>query len=504
MRIIYIPIDERPCNTVYVQRIAASNKQVELLLPPRELLGNKKSPANSEGIWNWVLEQAKGADAFILSIDMLFYGGLLPSRLHYLTDETVTKWIKRLRLFKKNFPNIRIYASNLIMRTPKYSSSDEEPDYYENWGREIFLRAYLQDKKRQVQLTEKEEKELDHIQKHLPKKYIEDYEERRRFNLNVNIQVLELVKEGVITFLSIPQDDSAEFGYTAQDQNVVVQKREQLRLFQNVHIYPGADEVGATLLARVYNDYFHQTPKVFPIWSSTLGPGLIPMYEDRPFGESLKAHILAAGCQMTANAEQADIILAYNTPGKYMQEAWDQWEKDITYSSFRNMLVFVDEIKTYLEMEKTVIVADSAYANGGDQHLIILMDEAAVLEEITSYKGWNTNCNTLGTTIAQGVIGLDGDRKILNENIIYHLLDDYFYQSEIRMKLVNDFLPNYDLTYFDLKDKADVVNRKRDELLLSHFKSTLTNSFQNVHIEKLRTYAPWNRMFEIGMELVVR
>ena len=35
-------------------------------------------------------------------------------------------------------PNARIYAFALIMRCPKYSSADEEPDYYEFCGEEIF------------------------------------------------------------------------------------------------------------------------------------------------------------------------------------------------------------------------------------------------------------------------------------------------------------------------------------------------------------------------------
>lgn len=168
------------------------------------------------------------------------------------------------------------------MRTPKYSSSDEEPDYYEHWGRELFLRAYLLDKEKREKLTEDEAKQLSEIQEKLPKEHIEDYETRRVFNSNMNLQMLDLVQEGVLTFMSIPQDDSSEFGYTAIDQSAVVTKREQLRLYKKVHMYPGADEVGATLLARVYNDLKGQKPKIFPIWSSTLGPQLVPMYEDRP------------------------------------------------------------------------------------------------------------------------------------------------------------------------------------------------------------------------------
>ncbi|TDL83215.1 DUF4127 family protein [Peribacillus frigoritolerans] len=501
MKIAYLPIDERPCNIDYIKRIARSSSDIELMLPGDELLGAKKTAADTNGLWNWLNQAVRTADAIILSIDMLVYGGLLPSRLHYLSKDTVTMCVERLRSFHKTYPGVPIYASNLIMRTPKYSSSDEEPDYYEQWGREIFLRAYLQDKQDRETLEEEEQMQLQEIASKLPEEYIHDYETRRSFNSLINIKMLELVNEGVIKFLSIPQDDSAEYGYTAKDQKLVAEKREQLRLYKQVHMYPGADEVGATLLARVYNDFKGIRPKIYPIWSSTLGPQVIPMYEDRPYAESLKAHVSAAGCQLVSRAEDADLILAYNTPGRVMQESWDQHNKDITYTSFRNMLTFVDQIKTFIDAGKKVMISDAAYANGGDRELIMLLDEERVLDRIVSYKGWNTNCNTLGTTISQGVVSLNGKSDIIQENIIYHILDDYLYQSEIRMDMVADYLPTHNLTYFDLKNKASLVNRERDKRLYTRYKEMILYSFKEMELKEINTHSPWNRMFECGMTL---
>ncbi|UJL45775.1 DUF4127 family protein [Virgibacillus sp. NKC19-16] len=504
MRIIYIPIDERPCNTEVVKRIANSTSDIELLLPPAELFGLKKSPSNTERLWEWLQKEAEDSDAVILSIDMIIYGGIIPSRLHEMSEETGLMWMERLRSFHKAFPNLPIYASNLIMRTPKYSSGDEEPSYYEYYGREIFLQAYLKDKKTHDILSSEELDQLQDLEREIPQEFIEDYETRRSFNVMINECVLDLVKEGVLTFLAIPQDDSAEYGYTAMDQKVISFKRIKLRLYKQVHIYPGADEVGATLLARVYNGLKGLKPKIYPIWSSTLGAQLIPMYEDRPFAESMKGHILAAGCQLVDHPDSADLILAYNTPGRVMQESWDQSKKDITYSTFRNMMSFTDQIKQAIESGKKVIVADSAYANGGDLELIALLDEEEILDKLLSYKGWNTNCNTLGTTISQGVIGQFGNADRIKENIMYHLLDDYFYQAEIRMEMVSDFLLTHNLSYFDLKDKAKLVNLERDQRLLSRFQAEIKNSFKHSEIEELHTYAPWNRMFECGIELKVK
>ncbi|ANE48930.1 hypothetical protein SY83_14290 [Paenibacillus swuensis] len=504
MRIVYLPLDERPCNVDVVEAIARSSGEVELILPDRHLLGYKKRPADTERLWLWLLDSLPGADAMILSADMLIYGGLLPSRVHVLQPSVPALWEERLRALRSSYPQLPIYAFNLIMRTPRYSSSDEEPDYYEDWGRELFTRAYLHDKGERESLSETETEELNVLHSRLPAEHIQDYERRRAFNVDINLMMLELVKEGVITFLAIPQDDSAEFGYTARDQQQVVKLREALRLQRRVHMYPGADEAGATLLARAYNAVKGQKPRIYTFWSGTLGPQLIPLYEDRPFAESLKAHALAAGCQLTDRAEEADLVLAYNVPGRIMQESWEQDRKDLTYASFRHMLSFVERIRDFMEADKPVVIADSAFANGGDRELIQCLDEERMLDRLLSYKGWNTNCNTLGTTLSQGVLGLKGETAVIQENLIYHLLDDYIYQAEVRSAIVSTFLPAHELTYFDLKDCAEAVNEERDRLIRERYDALILHSFKHLSLTAVGSFAPWNRMFECGLTLQFR
>lgn len=501
MKILYVPIDERPCNVDVIKRIVDTVEDITLLLPSEKDFGNKKTPANQTKIWDFILAHASDAEALILSVDMLIYGGLIPSRLHYLENKHVATWIHRLKTLNKTYPQLKIYASNMIMRTPRYSSSDEEPDYYETWGEEIFLQAYLKDKQTHESLSSEEMQQLTEIKEQLPADVVQDYEKRRNFNHQVNLQMLELAKEGVFTLLVFPQDDSAEFGYTAIDQKQVMMKLEAERLYQKVLIYPGADEVGATLLARIYNDMNEQKPNIYPIWSSTLGPTIVPLYEDRPFQESMISHIYAAGCKLVDNPEEADMILAYNTPGKYMQEAWEQDKRNNTYTSHRNLLVFVKKMKEYIEQGKQIIVADSAYSNGGDREFIKLMDELQILDQLASYKAWNTNCNTLGTTISQGVLSLHGKTEKTKENVLYHILEDYFYQSIIRMEMTEDYLPTYQLNYFDLRDKADIVNAEKNKRLMRYYKDEIKYSFSTTAVTKLETYAPWNRMFETGLVL---
>lgn len=505
MKILYIPLDERPCNYKYPAYLADTRDDVELLIPPKELLGNKKAAANVEKLWEFVFSNASRADGFVLSSEMLIYGGLLPSRLHHLSTKVKDARLDHFRRLHKMAEQAPIYVSCLIMRAPKYDSSDEEPDYYALYGSMLFQRAYLKDKQlRTGNITTQEEQEIKKLDAELPASYIKDYESRRAFNVHVNLQLLDLVEEGTISFLSIPQDDSSVFGYTAQDQRTVYNQITAKRLQKKIMVYPGADEAGSTLLARMTNRLLDRKPAVYYFYSATLGPTLIPLYEDRPINESVKAHLLAAGCYAVQTPEAADFALAINTPGKLMEEASIQPKQDISYSSFRQLRFFVEEIQELIQSDVPVAIADCAFANGGDQELIQYLDDCHILDALHSYKGWNTSCNTLGTSIAAGVFSFDSQNDLeIKRNLLYHLFDDVFYQSRIRTSVTEKQLPALGGNYFDLNDKDAVVEGEIRAQLLSAFNTCIINSFRDISISTLKVICPWSRMFEIGLDIEI-
>ena len=122
--IVYVPLDERPCNADYPLQIAAAT-DLNLIVPPRELLGSKKQPADTGRLASWLTGQAAEADVLIVSIDMLVYGGIVPSRLHQWSLEECSRRLSALEECKRVNPELKIYAFNLIMRAPAYSSSEE-------------------------------------------------------------------------------------------------------------------------------------------------------------------------------------------------------------------------------------------------------------------------------------------------------------------------------------------------------------------------------------------
>ncbi|RHM60336.1 MULTISPECIES: DUF4127 family protein [Coprobacillaceae] len=490
MKVLYLPLDERPCNYIYPQMIALSNKEIQLNIPNLDILPKKKTPAIFENIEQFLLENVLDQDALVISLDMLLYGGLIPSRLHQLDVDHLKTRLEILKKLKQLKPDLKIYAFECIMRCPQYNSSEEEPDYYEEYGYALFKKKYLQNKQERMSLDGKEEQEFNTLE--IPQDILDDYELRRQTNCQMNQLTLEYLKDGILDFLVIPQDDSSPFGYTAIDQKKILEKIKEDHLEFKTMVYPGADEVGLSLMTRAYNEYCQRTPKIYPFYASVLGPSIVPLYEDRPMLESLKSHILVTGARLTHDANQADMILAVNCPGKVMQESFDK-NKDVSYSSYRNLMNFVLQIQSFIQEDKDVALVDSAYANGGDLELIHYLDELDLLDSLKGYAGWNTNCNSTGTVLAQGQLGHDA-----TANTIYHLIEDVFYQAKVRLQVIENDLVELGLSYYDFKDQQDEVEKRIGEALLKEYcKLNVSHKYPIKHIE---VSMPWKRMFEIGVK----
>lgn len=490
MKILYLPLDERPCNYAYPQMIASSNMSIDLEIPSLDILPKKKTPADFSHIQHYLMNHVNDQDVLVIALDMLLYGGLIPSRLHDLQLEELTQRLETLKILKERNPQLKIYAFECIMRCPQYDSSEEEPDYYEQYGYALFKKKYLENKKERDTLTHEEDKELNSIE--IPDDIVHDYVQRRHINCQMNQKTLEFLEEGIIDFLVIPQDDSSPYGYTAIDQSKILQEIKNKHLELKTMVYPGADEVGLSLMARAYNEYHHFVPKIYPFYASTLGPSIVPLYEDRPMFESLKSHILVTGARLVNDENQAHFILAINSPGQFMQESFES--KDVTYSSYRHLLNFVYQIESYVKQGKNVALIDSAFANGGDLELIHYLDELDLLDELKGYAGWNTNCNTTGTVLAQAELG----REVIS-NTIYHIIEDVFYQAKVRQMIIHHDLRELGLSYYDFKDKQDIVEERIGAALLQEYKKLKLSL--KYPIEKIEVTMPWKRMFEIGVKI---
>jgi hypothetical protein len=404
-KIIYVPLDERACNYDFPQMLAQITDGIELLVPPRDAMGMLKTPADCERIWQWIFQNAADCDYAILSVDTLVYGNIINSRTHHRTRSECENALNQFRKLKELNPRIKIHAFNLVARVAACNDAHEDPDYWAEYGLAIWRYAYLTDKIHRGHANEAEKAELPGLTESIPQEYLEDFLTRRETDRFTNLSCIDLVEEGVFDVLTIPKDDTAEYGYAAMDQAVIAAKVREKRLMDRVFVYPGADEVGCVIFTRIFNLINHYTPRVYVRYSSTLGPTVVPLYEDRPLHESIKAQITSAGGILEDCAAFSDCMLAVNAPGKYMIEAANQGTKDLTFSSHINMHEFLRYINYYVsQYKKAVGLAEVSVCNGCENEF---MDYAAIMgtfDKVQAAGGWNTSQNTIGVVLAQTII----------------------------------------------------------------------------------------------------
>jgi len=509
-KVLLIPLDERPCNYDFPQ-LLASGTEYELVVPPREILGKKKLCGNVDAIWSWLLENAADCDDAVISIDTLLYSGIVPSRLHYESAETLISKLEKLREVRNVNPSINIYAFNLIMRNPTYSSDDEEPDYYGLWGAEIHRWGAITHRKELDIATDDELKELAGITKRLPKKHLKDYLNRRAVNIEVNKKVVELAAEGLFKFVLFPQDDASPYGLTAKDQQLI---REKIRLFNvylKVYMYPDADAAVNTLLARAINIRENRRPLVFVKFASNVGGAVIPDYEDRLVGETIKYHILAAGGLVASSVSEADIVLMVNIPSGGMQDRWTEIDSGtdlpstLEYDANRTLIELIEYADYAVSiLNKSVVFADIAYCNGGDHLLFRLLRQKGLLWKIAGYAGWNTSSNSLGTCLPMGMIyNIYGCTKAHIDFLALRYLEDIGFSCYVRRDVILEELPQMEgLDSQNIDGPRGKVAKIVHTRLQKFADESLNEKSKKVEIKSC--YMPWSRMFEVGMEVHVQ
>jgi len=506
-KIIYLPADERPCNYQHPDLIL-NLCSTELIKPPDSMMGYKKKAADVEQIQSWLLANLNQVDQIVLSIELLVFGGILPSRIHDLSKKEIFERVDFLKKLKSNNNNLKIYAFNLITRVPAYNSSDEEPDYYADYGEDIYKFGFLKDKNNRSKLTESELDELKRVKNNIPLQIKKDYLNRREKNHALNLKVLELLKAEVIDFLLFPMDDNSEFGFSAAERNELLKKAIKENLNERLMSYPGADESGVVLLSRALTEKYNCQPRVFIKYASSKGKNIIPPLEDRPLAITVKEQLTAAGAISVDNINDADYLLFVNTPSSVTIKVMEKWDfllnREVIIDPERSLSDFVNSIKYYLNQNKKIALADTALINGADDQLLKLLASNDILKKLSAYGGWNTSSNTIGSVIAHAntiIIAkkIGESAEIIKEKnrrmLLLRYLDDWAYQYQIRADL-NQKISDFGLDYFDLKDKErEMAKLTKKEML--EFKNQYLSSFDY----DFELSFPWKRLFEIKINI---
>ncbi|MEA3399733.1 MAG: DUF4127 family protein [Armatimonadota bacterium] len=545
-RVIYVPLDDRPCNAK-LPRLLARMVDFELVMPPLDLLGGPGQAAQPTRIGEWLMEPHGRIDAAVLSLEMLAYGGLVASRTMGVSTETALARLDVLSRLREQLGEAAVYAFNVIMGLSITADTPEASQYWDA------MREYSELSHRVRERGEDElQGQLTELEESIPPEIINDYQATRQRNHRVNVRAVDETAARHIDFLALTQERAAQFGPHLDEQERLRDRIALHNIEDRAMIYPGTDEAGMTLLARFIHRHMLKTPTVRVIFSSEEGAQRTAPFEDRPLRETVEAHVAAVGAQMADEDADADLVLAVSTPAQGGRQDCERGPaRDRRRREVRGLLERASELS-----HRRVLIADVAFPNGADEALMRELRHSDLqLHRLLSFAAWNAAGNSLGCALAHGTLRLialqdkgafdlaqlladispmrylellnsliDSERAHV-ELLFGRFVDDWLYQSRVRPQVTDRVVKLLEASVLDLASSYRQVERMvaqelgaaAGDLWSDHF---LAQEMVQIGVEQSRSglvldaleetrlRLPWRRMSEVdldftfGLELV--
>jgi Protein of unknown function (DUF4127) len=490
VKVLFLPCDTRP-PTLELPHQLARVAGVEMISPPLEMLNNLNIPGDTTTIANWLQGNASTADVAIITLETLCLGGMIPARRVSDSLEDALSRLEVLKKLKTINPALRILAYGVIVRVGHDDDPLEEKPYYGQWGVGLRLVSEWTDRVERGQDAAK----LEEARASIPAEILEDWLATRERNHAIHQRAIEMLTDGTLEHLCLTLDDTTVYGLAARDRRRLEAKIDALKVWDKADVYPGADEVAAVLLARALVNHPGEKPTVFVRYPSVLAEQAVMLYEDRPLGELVKAHLRAAGCVPVSSSDQADLILAVNAPA--VKQSHREPNFEVVDTASRNLPEFLDRIVDDLALSKPVTVADVAYANGAESRFVTMLLSRTEVSKLAGFAAWNTAGNTLGSAIASGVIALHAqDTVVQAEAVFSRFVDDWLYQTKVRSE-VREKLENpspFELGELKPIAEAEITARMTplvQELFDQHFAALLPG----IRLEWGQPSLAWSRLF---------
>ncbi|MWV45668.1 DUF4127 family protein [Paenibacillus sp. HJL G12] len=411
-KVLYVPLDDRPVNLddVVVQGKAAG---IQVIVPAAEDVKNRLDTqatstgttltstfapvfGNTSNIRQFIVDHMSEADGFIISTDMLAYGGLIGSRRFRTSgggtypdyDPATTGLLDVIRQIKQSCPHKPVYVLDTIMRlaTTVFVEGLTQAAYDE-------ARAFAQ----QPRLTATDFEAImagydikpDGTNFGVPVHFDkEQYYNARRHKFKTNHYVLDqLLHAGYIDFLAIGVDDS----YT---QGVQANEIAFLEGYVNDHlggndgqnpgkviILPDADGLGYSLMGRMAS-HLHRCgskPRYRVKYFGPDGSTIINPYEYMSVHENIQHHVeMIGGRFVTSGPCDAEIV-------------------GITSAS--QAADAVSHMEANDANHVPTIVIDFVGGGAADETVTQALLNSQSTGGLLGYSGWNTAGNKIGLAL---------------------------------------------------------------------------------------------------------
>lgn len=507
-KLILIPLDTRPpCQKMVIN--AGKMAGVQIITPPSEIMDYYTRQGDTKEIQRWLMDNIDKSDGVIVSIDQLLHGGLLASResgTKQDESQTLLKFMRDLKIKAKDKP---IYAFNVLPRiTP--------PPTLESDSKKMIKISRLIDEI-SIFANEDDIKLLADLKEDIKQEDLDIYLDLFRRNTALNKELINLAKEGIITKLVIGQDDGEDFGIPNMEKKSLVNYVHSLGISDDVvMITKGADEVALSLLANFVQTKTNYQPKVYVEYNDEKAMRTVMPFMAGSVGSTVEEKLVMANAKKVNSPQEAGLIL-YVFIGD-----------DENISTQRQSAL---KIKKYLEQGKKVALVDlSKHFSASEVLFPMLLKENVPINELTSYAGWNTASNSIGTALANAII-YKAIRPTFNTtndmlaveynrlNINYErFMEDYYYLKEV-IDVINITLRNHgyenvndldmehnyiwmnDLLQLDMQRRANQLNYSK--AFKMPFKVQTPEGIYDLTIRNLQVdvFYPWPRTFEVYLDV---
>lgn len=414
-KVLYVPLDDRPVNLddVIVQGRSAG---IEVITPCIDDIKNRMdsektdsdntlvstfSPTfgNTTNIRQFILDHAADVDGFIITVDMLAYGGLIGSRRLRTNggsaypdyDPATTHLLDTIRLVKKAYPRKPIYVLDTIMRLATTT-------YVEN----VFQNAYDESRNFMKQ-PRKSVSEFSEILEGYDTKpdgtpyeetvtfNKEHYYDARRHKFKSNVYILDrLARLGHIDFLAIGVDDSSTQGVQANEidyvEGFITESLggENGQSPERAIILPDADGLGHSLMARMAHQLLRveEKPKYSVHYFGRDGSTIINPYEYMSVHQNIQHHVDIIGGQLVTSSPDAEVDVEI-----------------VAITDIAEVPSAVSRIEANGSNRIPTVVID--FVGGGAANAVVTeaLLESPYTGQILGYSGWNTAGNKIGIAL---------------------------------------------------------------------------------------------------------
>ncbi|MFN2449510.1 MAG: DUF4127 family protein [Candidatus Baltobacteraceae bacterium] len=487
--ITFVPLDDRPVTRQLPQMLAQIAGE-RLIEPPRRLLGNYLSFGKPDAIAAWLNgAQPRASGAFVISTDMLAYGGLVASRVPGVTYADAFYRLGELTHLRARHPHAWIGAFGTVMRlaptgVPSLGSAAQFFAAYPAWD---YLQQYanLHDPPLRSELALAQQ-----LRSLVGEPLLQAYLQTRARNLSVDLHEIGLARASGLNALALGQDDAGPYGLHLKDVSALQQAAAQMP--GRIAIEPGADELGMAMVAHALARSVHWFPSVAVHYYPAAGGSINDPLEYAPIDVAVGSLITLCGAVRTQGP--ADIHLYVRAPGSNAQDDAALQQALQADETAGDSVAFAD--LTFLEdsFASQARFAESLLAGG-------------LASKLDAYSSWNTNANTVGTAIAEAVAAGAGRRSHRYDALAHktftfnRIVDDYAFHDYVRPDL-NAWLSSQgiaDHTYLLPGPAAQAASRNGAELF-ARAAALLPHLYPGYHIAAMQITLPWNRTFETEID----